>query len=91
MKINNKEYTIPELSFNAMCKLEDMGVNFADMEKKTLSTVRGFLALAMDGNLDKAGTELEKHLASGGNIEEVVTEIGKAVEKSGFFQALKSQ
>ena len=89
MKINNKEYKIPELSFNAMCQLEEMGVNFADMEKKTLSTVRGFLALAMDGDLEKAGAELEAHLVAGGNVEDVVVEIGKAVEESGFFQALK--
>ena len=91
MKINNKEYNIPELNFNAMCKLEEMGVNFMDMENKTLSTVRGFLALAMDGDLEMAGNELEQHLVVGGNVEDVVAEIGKAVEASGFFLALKSQ
>ncbi len=91
MKINNKEYQIPELNFNAMCKLEEMGVNFMDMENKTLSTVRGFLALAMDGDLEMAGNELEQHLVAGGNVEDVVAEIGKAVEASGFFLALKSQ
>ena len=47
MKINNSEYRIPELNFNAMCALEELGASFTEMDKKVLSTVRAFLALAM--------------------------------------------
>ena len=50
MKINDREYTIPELNFNAMCELEDLGASFSEMDKKVLSTVRAFLALAMGGD-----------------------------------------
>lgn len=88
MTINGKNYTIPELNFNTMCTLEEMGVSLTDMDKKILSTVRGFLALAMGGDLQKAGKEMEDHLAGGGALEEMMTEINKAVESSGFFQAL---
>ena len=55
MKINDREYTIPELNFNAMCELEDLGASFSEMDKKVLSTVRAFLALAMGGDAEKAG------------------------------------
>lgn len=54
MKINGTEYTMPELNFNTMCKLEDMGVSLTEMDQKVLTTVRGFLALAMDDDLEKA-------------------------------------
>lgn len=88
MNINGKTYKVPELDFNAMCELEEMGVVLTDMDKKVLTTVRGFLALAMGSDMEIAGKELEEHLASGGNIEAMVEEINKAVSESGFFQAL---
>ncbi len=88
MVINGKNYKIPELSFNAMCTLEEMGVSLTSMDKKILSTVRGFLALAMGGDLDRAGKEMEEHLAAGGGLDDMMTEINKAVESSGFFRAL---
>lgn len=88
MIINGNEYKIPELNFNAMCDLEDMGVVLSNMEEKMLSTVRGFIALSMGGDIQRAGKEFEAHLASGGSIENIVEEINKAVSESGFFQAL---
>jgi len=88
MIINNKNYTIPELNFNTICSLEEMGISLTDMDKKILSTVRGFLALAMGGDYVSAGKEMEAHLAKGGSLDEMMEEINKAVENSGFFQAL---
>lgn len=90
MKINDREYHIPELNFNAMCELEDLGASFSEMDKKVLSTVRAFLTLAMGGDTDKAGKEIEAHLASGGNFDEIMEDINRAVEESGFFRALKA-
>ena len=92
MKINGTEYTMPELNFNTMCKLEDMGVSLTEMDQKVLTTVRGFLALAMDDDMEKAGMEIEQHLASGGSLDPLMESINKAVNESGFFRALsKSQ
>lgn len=88
MIINGNTYHIPELDFNAMCKLEDMGVSLIGMDKKLLSTVRGFLALAMGGDMEKAGKEMEAHLIGGGSLDGFMSEINKAVQSSGFFRAL---
>lgn len=88
MNINGKTYKVPELDFNAICELEDMGVVLTDMDKKVLTTVRGFLALSMGSDMETAGKELGDHLASGGTIDDMVKEINKAVSESGFFQAL---
>ena len=90
MKINKKIYKIPELNYNTICTLEEMGISLTDMDKKILSTVRGFLALAMNGDYEKAGKEMEEHLRNGGSLDETLEEINKAVEESGFFQALNN-
>lgn len=92
MKLNGKTYKIPELDFNKICQLEDMGVSITEMDGKVLSTVRGFIALSMDGDVERAGVELQEHLVAGGQLDELMEEINWAVENSGFFQALsKSQ
>ncbi len=90
MKINGKIYKMPELSFNAMCQLEDMGISLADFEKKPMAAIRGFLALAI-GDAETAGRELEEHIVGGGDFTEIVEEITKAVQDSGFFQALSTK
>lgn len=88
MKINNKEYTLPELNFNTLCELEDMGVSLSDFNTKAMSTVRAFIALEMGGDLNKAGKEFEAHLINGGDVKQIVDEINKTVNESGFFRAL---
>lgn len=37
MKINGTEYTMPELNFNTMCKLEDMGVSLTGNGSESLN------------------------------------------------------
>lgn len=51
--------------------------------------MRGFVSMAMNGDSEKAGTEIEAHLAAGGNFDEIMKEIEKAVQTSGFFRALQ--
>ena len=86
MKINNKNYTIPELNYNTLCDLEDMGVSLAEMDKKIFSTIRGFLALTMNNDYEKAGEEIEAHLKNGGSLDDAVKDIAKAVDQSGFLE-----
>ena len=88
MIINGKNYRIPELNFNTMCQLEDMGLSLTQMDKKVLGTVRAFLALAMNGDYERAGTEIEAHLVNGGELDGMMEEVNEAVQSSGFFQAL---
>lgn len=88
MIINGKEYKVKEISFNTMCELEDNGVSITEMDKKPFNVIRGFLAVIMGVDKNTAGEELTKHIKNGGNIEELVTQISKLMENSGFFQAM---
>ena len=90
MVINGNTYKMPERSFNAVCRLEDMGISLADFDKKPMAAIRGFLALAV-GDVETAGRELEAHIVNGGDFTEIVGEISKAVQDSGFFQALSTR
>ena len=38
--------------------------------------------------MEKAGMEIEQHLASGGSLDPLMESIDKAVNESGFFRAL---
>lgn len=88
MKLNGKEFKIPELNFNTMCQLEDMGISLSEMDKKPMAAIRGFISLAIGGDLEMAGKELEMHIINGGKLDDIMQEVVKAVNESGFFRAL---
>ena len=87
MILNGKNYKMRELTFNSICKLEDMGISLTSLDKKPLATIRAFIGLAV-GDLDKAGKELEAHIKNGGTLEDIMQDITDSVNNSGFFQAL---
>lgn len=87
-KVNGKEYVAKEFSFNLVCDLEDMGISMADIAEKPMSTVRAYFALCTGKGKDYAGKEMEQHLISGGNFEEVVEAMNAEMEKSDFFRYL---
>lgn len=91
MIINGVEYKNRDLTFNAACRLEDMGVSLLDMKDKTLSAARAYAALCMRKPLVTAGNEIEEHVANGGGLDTIIEAFGKAVDESGFFQRLIQQ
>lgn len=91
MVINGKEYKSVPLDFNAVCKLEDMGVSLTDMDGKVMTVARAYGALCMRKGIEAAGREIEEHVKHGGLLNPIYEAFAAEVEKSGFFQALKSQ
>lgn len=87
MKLNGKTYNLPELNFNTMCVLEDMGISLSDINHRTFNTIRGFVALAV-GDAETAGKEIDAHIKNGGKLNEITKEIKTAIAESDFFQAL---
>lgn len=86
--INNKKYVAKPVDFNMVCDFEDMGLAFTDIEKKTTSFIRGYLAFCSNLSVESAGKEIEKHIMNGGTLEEIATALMNEVQNSDFFQAL---
>mgnify|MGYP006907949885 CR=1 FL=1 len=86
MIINGKELKL-EVTFNTICQLEDMGVSLGE-DRKTMSMLRGFVAIGLGVSPDEAGVEIEQFIENGGDITELVKAMSDAMENSGFFQAL---
>lgn len=91
MKINGVEYRNVPLDFNAVCKLEDMGVDITSVDEKVMTTARAYAALCMRKPMGAAGEEIEKHVMNGGSLNEIYEAFAAEVEKSGFFRALQKQ
>lgn len=85
--VNGRSYLIPELTFNSMCQLEEMGVSLLDRNNNPLSTIRGFVALAV-GDMETAGIELQEHILKGENVEYIMDKLDEALKNSRFFQAM---
>ena len=45
----------------------------------------------MEGDVEKAGREIEMHIQNGGSIEEILKIINEAIKESGFFQSLSKK
>jgi hypothetical protein len=85
MVVNGKEYKIPEINFDTICRFEEMGVALdVTLSKKPLSTIRAFVGLVVDD----PSKEITEHLKSGGTLEPIFDAFTKAVEKSDFFQGI---
>lgn len=85
MVINGKEYKIPEIDFDAICKFEEMGVSLdVTLSKKPLSTIRAFIGLVVDD----PSKELTAHLKNGGKLDSIFDAFTKAVDDSDFFQGI---
>lgn len=86
--INGNKYNIPEMNFDAVCELEEAGVNILGTDRsnmKLATMARGLTAWIMGVDVQTASKELEAHIANGGNIVDIITRTTEAMRKSGFF------
>ena len=85
--INGKTYKIPKIDFNAVCELEELGLDFSQMNKKTFSVGRILLAFVMKASIDEAGDAYSKHLENNNNaLNDIMMPLFNAVNESDFFQ-----
>ena len=88
--INGKEYKIPTITYGTLCQLEELGVDFQDVDSKPFSFIRAIVAIATEQSLNKAQEEIDKHIASGGNFEDFMP-LFNAIRESDFFQGLSKK
>lgn len=89
-KINGKEYVAKELDFNAVCDLEEMGVNITKIEKNALTVVRGYVAYCGNMDAETAGREIQAHVLGGNDLNEIIELINEQMTSSDFFRGLNA-
>ena len=85
--INGNKYDIPEVDFDAVCELEEYGVELMAINRnnpKIASTVRGFAAWVMGTDLETASEEIANHINGGNGIADIFNSMVDAVKNSGF-------
>ena len=85
VKINDKDYVIKDLGFEDMILLEDIGVDLmsGDLGLRDIVTV---LAHTVGLETMECAKELTQHVKKGGNLEDIMVAINKAMEESGFIR-----
>lgn len=90
IKINQKNYEVPELVFAHMTQMEDMGFNVIELFRtnKIFSLATAFTGVVT--GLDREDTEelLQQHILGGGNFEDIYKAFTDAMNKSAFFKKL---
>lgn len=85
--VNGKAYPAIEVTFNALCDMDEMGVSLEDLDAKhVIRFLRAYVALCMGTSPENAGAAIGEHVMNGGSIEELVTCMTEAFEEGGFFR-----
>ena len=87
--INGNQYKAAPFDFNLICDMEDMGFDIQKISERPRTATRAYLACCAGSDVTFAGSEIEKHLISGGNLEEMIAAMNHEMEQSDFFQYMQ--
>lgn len=90
IKINNKEYEVPQLGFKDMVKMEDMGFSIIDLfqNQKVFSVAAAYVGICADCKREEAERLIEQHILGGGSLDSIYESFTQAVDRSSFFKKL---
>lgn len=89
--INGKKYNAVPFDFNTICDLEEAGVSIQEMQKKPMAMLRAYFGICGGLSNEDAGREIQNHVISGGNFNELYKIMGEEMNESDFFQALSKK
>lgn len=89
--INGTEYEGAKLSYNTVCDLKSLGFDITQFQENPWGFMRAYFSISSGMPLKLAGDEIEAHMVSGGDLNELSEVLSKEVEVSGFFQALRNR
>ena len=75
--INGKEYAIPTINFKAVCELENLGLDFTNVQSRSFNFTCALVAYTIGEDTNGAADEIEAHIANGGKLEDFLKFIGK--------------
>ena len=89
VKINGKDYKVPEVTFDTICKLEECGISLIELSENKRPKIallsRAFVAWIMDIEPEQASAVINGHIKNGGNIVEILDAVYSAIADAGFF------
>lgn len=90
VKINQKNYTVPELTFKHLPMMEKCGLSVFDLisGKYIFTTAQVFTCIVVGCDTDHADHLLEQHILGGGEIMPIFEAFSDALYNSGFFSKL---
>lgn len=90
VKINQKNYAVPELTFRHSKFMEQMGLPVEGMLSKSyiFTAVSAFTAIVAECDSDRADYLIEQHVLGGGTLEDIYKAYVTALSESGFFRKL---
>lgn len=90
MKVNGKDYVLPEFTFRDIRQLEELGVNVFTMFREPFNTLVAVLTLLNNGDEILAHNDIERHVLDGHSIAPLVDEVFDKMNQSGFMKAMLS-
>jgi len=90
VKINNKKYEVPQLTFRHFTQIEEQGFSVLEAFRKQemFLLAMGFVCVVTGEDRDEAERLIEQHVLGGGSINDIYEAFGKAVEDSAFFRKM---
>ena len=90
VKINNKKYDVPDLTFRHMAMMEEQGFSVIEAfrKKQIFLLAMGFVCVVTGEDREEAERLLEQHVLGGGDIADIYLAFGEAVDRSAFFRKM---
>lgn len=90
VKINQKNYEVPELTFRHSTMMERMGLPVEGMLSRNylFTAISAFTAIVAQCEPEQAEYLVEQHVLGGGGMEEIYKAYVTALQESAFFRKL---
>lgn len=90
VKINNKKYEVPELTFKHFTEMEEQGFSVIDAFRKQqiFLLAMGYVCVVTGKDRDEAERLIEQHVLGGGEIGDIYASFAEAVDRSAFFKKM---
>lgn len=86
--INSNTYTAKPFDFDLVCELEEMGVTFERIDKMPMSLIRAYFAICAGVSKEQAALIIQKHMMSGGKLDDITEPMAKEMDESDFFRSI---
>lgn len=90
VKINNKNYTVPQLGFAHMQQLESEGISVVELirKKQVFSMAAAAIIVCTGLSIEGANNLAEQHVLGGGKLDALYQAFSEAINESAFFKKL---